>query len=496
MYLENAIGDISELNIPNDVYFLCNIFQKKKYSTFLVGGCVRDLIMKKTPHDWDICTAAKPDEILNLLKEFNISFHTEGIKYGTVLANINSREYEITTFRGEAEYKDDETVFIPDIVGDLKRRDFTINAMAYNPHTWQFIDLYGGKEDIKNKIIRAVGDANKRLSEDGLRILRALRFSVKYGFEIEEDTKSAMLKNIDLLDSISKERITAELEKMLTCGEPISQKFIEYHDLIFKIIPELKTGYLYEQCNKFHLHNVYEHNLYVTDYCKTNDFAIKLAGLLHDVGKPATASINEKGELHFYSHPEASYEISKDILNNDLRLNKVNQQKVLNLVRYHDYILSNTKPAVRRFISKHGIDFTYDWFILKQADLDDHIYPIEDKFTLDWYIDIPGIKETLKLIKQEEMVLKVTDLNITGKDIMSYLKIKPCKLVGYVLNDLLYKVTEEMIKNDANSLIQEVENIKEALVQGVENAIDNGYEFNEKNFEQYEFYKILTDLPV
>lgn len=431
---------------------IADIFKQAGYKIFIVGGCVRDILIGIEPHDIDFCTNAKPSEIITLLNENNIFYTTVGIDYGTVVAHINHIEYEITTYRSDGVYADkrrpDSVHFETDLRTDLQRRDFTLNAIAYDIIDDEYRECSTGVQDIKNKIIRCIGDPNKRFQEDALRILRALRFSIKYNFDIEEETSKAIHANKELLNNISKERITQEFEKILTSGKPIHNLFIKYNDIISTIIPEIEPCISFNQNNKYHKHNVYEHLLYVTDNCKTTDFSIKLAALLHDIGKPDAYSVDEEGHGHFYGHPEVCAKIASEVLKKDFRITTEQYNEILALIQYHDMDVQNTDKSLRKAVVKLGKDAIYKWFILKQADYDDHIQ-IQGK---TWYINTEELKNRLDNLLEKENCFKIKDLAINGNDIMQITGIKPCKKVGEMLNMLFNKVIDGEVANEAEAL--------------------------------------------
>lgn len=452
-----GILDKTNEKIPFNAIRMISVLQTYGYEAYLVGGCVRDLILGLKPNDWDICTSATPEQIIEVLKANRIKYHTVGIEFGTVTALVHDKgieEYEITTYRAESDYSDgrhpDKVKFVRNIIEDLKRRDFTANAMAYDPINHILIDEFNGIHDLRNKIIRAVGNADERITEDPLRILRAIRIAIKLGAHIEHGLMVAMNKHKQLLDNVSKERITAELEKVLTCGKDIRNIFSECKDIIGVIIPELVPTFDFDQNNKYHIHDVYNHILYVVDYCKTNKFEIKLAALMHDIGKPNTYVVDEKGCGHFYTHPEISWEITKEVLDKRLRLTREQADRVLELVKYHDIMIADTKASLKRMLNKHGEDWLRDWFILKQADMDDHVYPNK---SWKYYMDIPKLNDTMQSILDENACFKVKDLKVNGNILMKELNIKPGKQIGIILNTLLNEVIDEKISNDYDILI-------------------------------------------
>lgn len=438
--------------IPINVIKIIKLLEEHGYSAYIVGGCVRDMLMSIKPHDWDICTSATPEEIKELMKKNNIFTFDSGIKHGTITAVINGENYEITTYRNEADYSDgrhpDRVEFIKDIHEDLKRRDFTINAIAYNPLRNELIDDFNGSYDIDRKVIRAVGNPSERFHEDSLRILRALRFAIKYQFTIDDYTSLSMHKQRGLLVNISKERITDEFKKMLTSGKPVKDLFKHYRDILGIIIPDMISCFEFNQNNKYHKHDVYTHILNVVDNCKTDKFEIKMAALLHDIAKPKTYTEDDEGNGHFYGHPKISYEMSQGILRENFKLPNESLNRILELVKYHDMDLACTKASVKRALNKHGEDFLNDWFILKQADIDDHIYPENSRYI----INISGIKELIKNILDEQACFSLKDLKVNGKDIMECLGVKQGKHIGVVLNTLLEEVIDEKINNESEEL--------------------------------------------
>lgn len=362
---------------------IVDIFREEGYEIYYVGGYVRDLLLNKTPHDIDMVTNATPDIIEKILSKHNIlSFDIGGKKFGTINVSFNNFKYEITTYRKENNYSDnrhpEEVVFIHNLNDDLSRRDFTMNAIAFDPRINTFIDPFMGIEDIKNKMIRMVGDPSKRIKEDPLRILRAIRFSIQYGFTIEEKTAEAIHENIDLLKSISRERKTEELRKILTCGNPIHSCFLEYSDVISTMLPLISDCIDYNQHSNWHPHNAYEHMLCVTDNIKTtsnNLFVLKLAALLHDIGKPKCAVLKADGTMSFKGHPETSALMVKENILSYLSLAKKEYEQLIQFVEMHDVRIPDKKEQVREMASIYGVDFCKQLMILKRADLDDHICP-------------------------------------------------------------------------------------------------------------------------
>lgn len=441
-------------NIPGEALHLIDLLVAQRDDAYLVGGCVRDLVLGKQPHDYDICTSLLPHKTINVLEQCGYRYTSVGIVFGTVVAiGKDSEEYEITTFRRDAatsgKHRPDVVEFSRDVEQDLSRRDFTINAMALNTYSGKILDFFGGINDIKNKVIRAVGDPNVRMQEDPLRILRALRFAITLGFDIEDETFKAMEANRKLLDNVSKERITAEFRKIFASGLPVRPMFLKCNKIIAQIIPEIKPCIRFNQNNRYHTHDVYEHTLYVVDYCHTTDFEIKMAALFHDIGKPDAYVVDELGYGHFYGHPAMSAEKSKLALIKDFKLTCEEFENIITLIEYHDIEVASTTKSVKKAINKIGVELIKKWFILKQADRDDHIYPDSRHF-----MDVPRLKELYEQILSEKQCFDKKDLNINGDDIIKELKIKPGKQIGFIINTLLDEVMNEELNNEYKDLLE------------------------------------------
>jgi len=436
------------------------MFEKwnKDTELYFVGGFVRDMLLHKTPNDFDLCTNLTPDEMKELFQHNNMSFYenNNSTKFGTLIIQGVNDDYEITTYRKENGYADnrhpDNIEFTKDIMEDLKRRDFTINAIAYHP-TKGYVEVEGAREDLKNGIIRAVGNPDQRFEEDALRILRALRFAIKYGFTIEKETAEAIHRNVYLLSNISKERVTEEFRKILTCGQPIHDIFLEYKDVIGSLITDFRPSFNFQQNNPYHEHDVYEHCLCVTDAIESDDFITKLAGLFHDIGKPACyEQINGKGTFH--GHPEKSKEITENICQYDLTLTKKEKEKLLILVQYHDYNFENSLRFVKKNLNKFGEENLQALMKIHHADVKDHIFP--DNIIPTWG-EIFEIDTYLQQIKDEDAAFKLNDLAINGKDLINTYQLSSGPMIGEILNHLLEKVINDEVPNTKPNLLNEVQ---------------------------------------
>ena len=440
-----------KLKLPSDVSYLLNILEEDGYEAYIVGGCVRDSFLDKQPNDWDICTSAKPEEVIDLLECYDdIEVILTGLKHGTITAHVNGENYEITTYRIDGEYSDnrrpDSVIFVDDINKDLSRRDFAINAMAYNWHAG-IIDPFGGYGDLDDKLIRCVGNPDERFQEDGLRILRALRFAATYGFKIEDETAAAIHRNKDLLKNISAERIQSELCKML-CGKGVLDILLNYSDVMVVIIPELGPCIGFNQNNPYHKYTVYDHIAHAVANYDGNDISIKMALLLHDIGKPECYTEDENGG-HFYCHSVPSMRIAKNVMDR-LKFDNKTKQEVVDLVLYHDADICPRTRSVKRWLNKIGYEMLDKLINIKGADNGAHSEMAQ--ISLPWrFLEVRKIAGDI-MNTQQPFLIK--DLDINGNDILA-LGVEAGPMVGKILNHLLKKVIEEEIENDHWALIEE-----------------------------------------
>lgn len=441
-------SNIDNIIIPKNADKIINLLNSKGHKAYVVGGCVRDYILEKNGGDVDITTSAKPIVIEQILTEQGIKVVETGLKHGTVTAIIDSEQYEITTFRKDGDYEDNRhpqnVLFVDDVKEDLSRRDFTINAMAYN-HSDGIVDLFGGKEDINNKLIRAVGNPNKRFNEDALRIMRAIRFSSVLGFEIEKETKKAVFDNKELLKNVSVERLYVELIKLLL-GDNVLNVLSEYKDVIAVIIPELKQTFDCEQNTPWHIYNVYDHIINAVNYAPKNE-VIRLTMLLHDIGKPFVKTTDSKGVDHFKTHAAAGAEIAKSVLKRFNVSNKIFDE-VTTLVYYHQSIENVEKVKVKRWLSKLGEEYARDLFLVRIADLKAHNVVKTDYEIKMMY---SFLEELDKIIARGDAV-KISDLAVNGNDIKSlgYNGVE----IGQKLKEILSLVVDDKLINDKNIIIK------------------------------------------
>jgi tRNA nucleotidyltransferase (CCA-adding enzyme) len=433
------------VDIPNDVKTIINKLKDHNYKSYIVGGCLRDSILHRPVHDWDICTVAKPNEMLEIFKDFK-TIET-GIKHGTVTVVINNTNYEVTTFRIEGDYSDnrhpDSVKFVDDITLDLSRRDFTINAMAYNDEG--LIDPFNGLQDIKNKTIRCVGNPNERFQEDALRMIRAVRFSAQLNFIIEFKTWISINKNSSLVQNISSERINTELCKILMSYDPWRVQSLYSLHLSKYFLPEFDEMWECEQNNPWHFTDVGDHTVIALENSK-EDLVLRLAILLHDTGKPLAKTTTPEGVDHFYHHPIKSAEISKNVMT---RLHFDNQtiNDVVTLISYHDATIDLNKRSIKRMLNKIGEELFFKLLDLQYADCSaQNLELAQEKLDL-----IPKIKEMAETIIEEKEPFGIKDLVINGDDLI-LLGYKPSKELGNALSEMLELVIENQELNNKEDL--------------------------------------------
>jgi len=445
---------MNNIEIPQQVLFAINTLQKNNFEAFLVGGCVRDYLLNKTPKDWDITTIATPDEIMEVFNKENIKTLYEN-DFGTVAVYITDTVLEITTYRIEGCYIDKrhpECInWTKNLEEDLKRRDFTINAMAMDVSrgTFEIIDLFNGQADLNKKVIRTVGDPEERFLEDALRMLRAIRFATTLGKEwiIEKNTLNSIIKNKQWLSKISHERIRDELIKIVISSS--ARKgilLLKETGLLHYIIPELELGYNCMQ-NKHHIYDVFTHNLEALNFAAKKDFNmhIRFAALLHDIAKPETKS--GKGEnATFYNHEIVGAQITKKILNR-LNFTKKDVDKIVNLVRYHLFyynVEEVTESSIRRLIKNVGMENMNDLIKLRMCDRIGSGCPKAEPYKLR------HLKYLIEKVSKDPISVKM--LKINGNEIMNILNIKPSKKIGLILEILLAEVLENPDLNNIEYL--------------------------------------------
>lgn len=433
------------MDMPKNVDIAINLLQSAGFEAYAVGGCVRDSLLGKTPNDWDITTSAKPEDMKSVFADFHCI--DTGIKHGTVTVVIDGEPLEITTFRLDGEYEDNRhpksVTFTSDLGADLGRRDFTVNAMAYSKMTGT-VDLFGGQNDLKNGIIRCVGDPDRRFNEDALRILRALRFASALDFEIEEKTAQSLLKNRALLGNISEERIAKELLK-LVCGKGAKRILTDFAPVLFEILPELQPMYKNSHDNPHHCYDIYEHTLIAVESIDPEP-TLRFAMLLHDCGKPAVKKFDENGVAHFYGHQRISAEISAQILAR-LKVSNKFRDEILFLVSNHDrWELYENTEKMPRYLSKFGLDGVLNLLKVMRADV--LAQSPEYRYRLD---QIADAEEIAKNLAAQKPCLSLSELQINGRTLMD-VGIPQGRKLGAVLAQLLDEVIDGVTKNTQEAL--------------------------------------------
>jgi poly(A) polymerase/tRNA nucleotidyltransferase (CCA-adding enzyme) len=421
-----------------------------------VGGAVRDLILRRPTGDWDVSTDATPQQVSSIFRKVIPT----GMKHGTVTVIINSTKVEVTTFRIEGKYSDgrrpDSVRYASDIREDVKRRDFTISAMAYDPLSDEFIDEFGGLKDLRCKVIRTVGDPVERFEEDGLRPLRAIRLATVMEFNIDKDTLEAIRPSIGTFRKVAPERVREEIVKMLLADKPSAGiEVMRDTGLLDEIIPELCEGIGVDQPIQYHKYDCYTHSLKCLDL-SSGDPIFRFAVLMHDVGKPRSR-IKKGTEYRFYGHENIGAEMTKDVMER-LRFSKENINFVTILIRNHmfNYEDSWSDAAIRRFIRRIGTENIESLFALRIADAKGSGIPIDERLE-----KIEQLRKRIVKVLDQQMALKVTDLDIDGHQVMKILNIPPGKKVGRALNYLLEVVTENPELNKFEELRQILLNLPE-----------------------------------
>ena len=435
-----------QIRLPEKVNRIIETLRAAGYEAYAVGGCVRDCILGRSPNDWDITTSAEPEETKKL---FARTIDT-GIKHGTVTVMLDREGFEVTTYRIDGDYEDGrhpkEVTFTASLEEDLKRRDFTINAMAYNEQSG-LIDIFGGIRDIEQGIIRCVGNAEERFTEDALRMLRAVRFSAQLGYQIEENTKRAIRKLAPNLKLISAERIQAELVKLVTSAHPDYLRVAYETGITEQILPEFDVCMKTAQNNPHHCYSVGEHILHSMQEIAP-DKVLRLGMLFHDIGKPQTLTVDEEGITHNKGHAAVGEKMTHEILHR-LKFDNDTIRKVTRIVRCHDQEIGNTESSVRRAINRIGEDIFPMLFAVRYADIQAQSdYQREEKLKKLTYIE-----EIYNGICRRKECLSLKDLAVTGSDLIA-LGVPAGRELGVLLNELLDIVLEEPARNTREELLR------------------------------------------
>lgn len=434
-----------KIKIPSNILSALDLLRSNGFEAYVVGGCVRDAFLNKIANDWDITTSATPDEMKNVFSDYRVI--ETGIRHGTLSVIIGGEVLEITTMRVDGDYTDnrhpDSVEFTRDIHKDLSRRDFTVNAMAYSPEAG-LVDPFDGRGDIERKIIRCVGDPDRRFNEDALRIMRALRFACTLDFDIAPETAESIVKNKHLLQNVAKERIRVELLKLL-CGVRVKEMLIGFAPVFFEIIPELEAMHNFPQNTPFHIYDVWEHTAVAVANVPA-DPVLRMTMLLHDLGKPSMHTVGENGQSHFKLHQGVSAEMSREILKN-LRFSKAEQEEISALVLCHDLRPVGDLEQTIDLCVEYTSRFLLRLMPVFRADAlaQNPVYQPETLAQID------ATEKIVHSLIADNVCLQLSDLKINGND-LSACGIKG-KKIGFVLNLILKKVAHGQLNNNRDEIL-------------------------------------------
>lgn len=434
-------------NMPEDVRAVLVALEQAGYTAWCVGGCVRDTLLGRIPNDWDVTTSAIPEETLGL---FGAAALPTGLQHGTVTVRTPMRPVEITTYRSDGSYTDhrhpDNVTFSRSVEDDLRRRDFTVNAMALSA-AGRLCDPFGGKDDLVKGILRCVEDPDSRFQEDALRILRGLRFSSVLGFSLEPSTAAAIQRNRELLQVIAAERIHVEFEKLL-CGAKAEEVLRAYPDVISVFLPEILPAVGFDQRNHHHCYDVWEHTIRGVAGVPPEP-VLRFTMLLHDLGKPQCFTVDEHGCGHFYGHPAVSRELATGILRR-LRVDNRSRDDILTLVEWHDRNIPRTEKGIRRALQELGEENLRRLLAVKRAD--NLAQAPEFRSEQD---EIRKSEKILEGLLRENVCFSLKQLAVDGQDLIELGFSGP--EIGKALNDLLDAVIDGKLPNEKNALLQAVQ---------------------------------------
>lgn len=442
-----------KLTIKPEANHIIHRLQAHGYEAFAVGGCVRNALLGLCPHDWDICTNAKPDEMRAVFSDYVT--HDFGLKHGTLVVMMGEEPYEVTTYRVDGVYADnrhpEQVSFTDNLTLDLSRRDFTVNAMAYNDEQG-FVDPFGGREDLKNGILRCVGNPEKRFNEDSLRIMRGVRFAATYGFAVEQETAAAIHRNAALLHRIAAERIRVELTGAV-CGEHVLPVFAEFRDVLATVIPELREAFDFEQKNKHHCYDVWEHILHAVAAIG-RDPLLRVTMLLHDIGKPRACTTDKHGSRHFKGHQQISADMASVILKRMTFPNAFTAD-CLQLIIAHDIRFDGTQRQVKRVLQKLGEANMRRLFAVQRADIGAQ----SDYHRAEKLAAVAMAERQFEELVRSRACVALRDLAVNGSDLMA-IGYQEGRAVGTALNRLLDAVTDGQLPNEREKLLQAAEQFK------------------------------------
>lgn len=441
-----------ELQIPEYAANLMKKLEQAGYQAWAVGGCVRDSLLGLTPHDWDLCTSALPEQTAAVFSDLPLI--RNGEKHGTIAVCTEGQVVEITTLRSEGSYTDgrhpDWVKFVPDLRQDLARRDFTVNAIAWSPRRG-YADPFGGWEDLKNKLLRCVGQPHRRFEEDALRLLRGIRFAARFRLAVEEQTLRAMVDSAQLVQRLSGERVFTELNGFL--GAADFDDLIRFAPVLTAAIPELAPAVGFDQHSPHHAYDVYTHICHVTAAVPAQPVQLRWAAFLHDVGKPACFTRDETGRGHFKEHAQVGAQMAQDILTR-LHAPKGLREDVVWLVSHHMTPLENDEKQLRRYLSRYGCPRLLYLIALQRADMASKGICDEDAAAR-----LDAVKETVLRLNLAESRLTVPALAVDGNDMKALGYSGP--QIGQILKQLLEKVLDGSLENRRESLLDEAKKQRE-----------------------------------
>lgn len=441
------------IQLPEKVKKLISVLNAHGHEAFAVGGCVRDSLLGREPNDWDLCTSASPDEMRVAFVGFRVI--ETGLLHGTLTVLIDGEAFEITTYRIDGEYSDgrrpDDVTFTRNLADDLARRDFTVNAMAYNDEIG-LIDPFDGQTDLTAGLLRCVGDPLRRFNEDSLRILRCIRFASQLDYIIENSTVDAMYECLPLLKRVASERIRIEFEKLL-CG-PAAFRVLEAHrEIIADFIPEIRPMFDLDQKNNYHIYTVWDHTLHVVAHSPAEP-VLRLTAFFHDIGKPATMTVTEDGWGHFYKHEHKSAELTDQIMRR-LKYDNDTREAVVHVIDSHGIIFQQTQRHARRCLARLGEPRLRMLIELELADVKSQ-NPV---YTPERVANISAFSDIVDEVLAAEQCFSIGNLAVSGRDLMAA-GIPQGPEIGRILKNLLESVIDEKLPNEKDTLLAEALKVK------------------------------------
>lgn len=447
------------IKLPAGAAALLKRLEGAGHEAYTVGGCVRDSLLGRLPHDWDICTSADPNAMKACFHGFRVV--ETGLKHGTLTVILDGQPFEVTSYRIDGPYSDgrrpDRAVFTSSLKEDLRRRDFTINAMAYHPERG-LVDLFGGKADLESRRIRCVREAEKRFSEDGLRIMRAVRFASQLDFEIEPETKNALHSCRSLLSRVSPERIRMEFDRLLR-GAAAGRALNDCRAIAACVIPEAGPMFDLDQKNPFHIYTVWEHTLQTVDHVK-NTPELKLAAFFHDIGKPEAMTVDQDGFGHFYRHERLSEAIARQVMER-LRYDNRTLEQTAALIRNHSIVFVPAGRQARKLLARLGEAGLRLLIELERADVKSQ----NPAFTRERLDNIAAFERTVDEVLAEKQCFSLRQLAADGRDLMEA-GVPQGPEVGRILNALLLQVVEGTLPNQKDALLEAAAKLRKGHCEG------------------------------